>query len=393
MIEIRIPPSKSLTQRALLLAALSDRPCRVLNPLDCDDSRAMLAGLSALGAEFDPGDECWTIRPPAVLGAPAETLFLGNAGTAVRFITGLAPLVSGAYVVDGDQAMRTRPMPGLLEALGSLGVDVQELGESGCPPVRLDGGAETAGDRVTLRAGGSSQELSALLLLGAGMPAGLEILVEGTLPSRPYVEMTVAVMTAFGVGVKRPGDHSFRVGSGRPGADTYGVEGDWTSVGYPLAAAWLTGKDVRFKDLPRDSVQGDRVVLQILEQLGRPGPRSLDLGDHPDLVPTVVACALFADGQTEIVNVAHLRIKESDRIGVLSRELKKLGAKIVERPDGMVVRPVRLHGPARLDPAGDHRLAMAFGLVSLRVPEVIVENPQCVSKSYRGFWKMLEAFS
>ncbi len=392
MIEIQAPPSKSLTQRGLLLAALSERPCRVLNPLDCDDSRFMIGGLSALGAGFDLDPGCWTVRPPAVLRAPAEPLFLGNAGTAVRFITGLAPLVSGAYTVDGNQVMRTRPMPGLLRALGSLGVDVRELGQSGCPPVRLEGGATPAG-RVELHAGDSSQELSALLLLGAGLPAGLEIQVAGALPSRPYVEMTVTALAAFGVGVQRSGHHRFQVGGGRPGAESYRVEGDWTSAGYPLAAAWLTGKQVHLEGVARDSVQGDRAVPRLLEQLGRPGPRTLDLGDHPDLVPTLAACALFADGQTEIAGVAHLRVKESDRIGVLSRELNKLGADVTERPDGMVVRPKRLLGPARLDPAGDHRLAMAFGLVSLRVADVHVENPGCVSKSYPGFWKMLEEFS
>ena len=388
MIEVRVPPSKSLTQRALVLAAISGQSCRVINPLDCDDSRAMIDGLSALGAEINPGDGCWTVRPPAALRAPAGPLILGNAGTAVRFITSLAPLVSGDYTVDGDPAMRTRPMPGLLESLASLGVTVEELGHSGCPPVRLSGDA-TASKSVTLRAGGSSQELSALLLLGAGLPEGLQIKVAGALPSRPYIQMTVAVMKAFGVGVERPDEQTFLVAGGRPGADSYRVEGDWTSAGYPLAAARLTGKEVDLKGLQNDSVQGDRVVPQLLEQLGR----SLDLRDHPDLVPTLAACALFADGQTVITNVSHLRIKESDRIGGLVRELGKLGADIDERPDGVLIRPAPLCGPGRLDPAGDHRLAMAFGLVSLRVPDVEIHNPGCVSKSYPGFWKMLEAFS
>jgi 3-phosphoshikimate 1-carboxyvinyltransferase len=170
------------------------------------------------------------------------------------------------------------------------------------------------------------------------------------------------------------------------------VEPDWSSASYPLAASFLSGKPARVVGMVRDSLQGDRVFPRILDSLTGAGPRVVDLSDAPDLAPTVIACALFADGATTICGAAHLRIKESDRIGVPIRELRKLGADLEERPDGLIVRPAPLKGPAELDPAKDHRMAMAFGLVSLRVEGVRVLDPGCVSKSYPTFWKMLEAF-
>jgi 3-phosphoshikimate 1-carboxyvinyltransferase len=398
MIEVRIPPSKSVTQRALILAALGAEPCRVIDPLDCDDSRAMAHGIEQLGGGVERGGAQWRVVPLEVPVEVADrSLRLGNAGTAVRFTTGLAVLLRGSYTVDGDEAMRGRPMPGLLAALGGLGVEVRELGRPGCPPVRLAGTAAgtAAGPgpaRARLEAGGSSQELSALLLAGCRIPGGLQVVVDGQLPSMPYVELTLAVMRAFGVEVERRSPETFRVPESAPSLSEYAVEPDWSSASYPLAASWLTGKPARVLGLRPDSVQGDRVFPEILEAIGRPGPREIDLADAPDLAPTAIACALFAEGETAITGAAHLRIKESDRIGVPLRELAKLGADLEERPDGLVVRPAPLRGPAALDPARDHRMAMAFGLVSLRVAGVQILDPDCVSKSYPDYWNMLEGF-
>lgn len=392
MIEIRVPTSKSLTQRALLLAALSSQPCRLQNPLDCDDSKNMVYGLRRLGAVVDQRNDIWSVLAPAQLQAPSEPLVLGNSGTAVRFLAGIAPLVSGSYSIDGDQAMRRRPMGGLLGALRSLGVAVKELGRPGCPPVRLTPSGASAPEQITLASPSSSQELSALLMMGSRMPSGLSVKVEGSLPSRSYVDMTLAVLADFGVPAEETCEKEFRVSPASPRTEEYQVEGDWTSASYVQAAAWLTGKRVRLLNLTTGSVQGDRVFPDILRHLETPGPRKLDLGDTPDLVPTVVACALFAKGATEVRNVSHLRIKESDRISGLSSELPKLGADVSALPDGLVIQPGSLHGPAVLDSANDHRLAMAFGLVSLRVPGVEIRYRDCVSKSYPAFWDMLEAF-
>jgi 3-phosphoshikimate 1-carboxyvinyltransferase len=231
-----------------------------------------------------------------------------------------------------------------------------------------------------------------LLLAGCRRPGGLEIEVDGELPSMPYVELTLQVMRAFGVRVERPSVGLFRVPESSPRLAEFTVEPDWSSASYPLAASWLTGKPAQIVGMLEHSLQGDRVFPELLERIRRPGPREIDLGSAPDLAPTVIACALFAEGETRITGAAHLRIKESDRIGVPIRELSKLGADLEELPDGLVVRPGRLQGPAELDPARDHRMAMAFGLVSLRVDGVRVLDPGCVSKSYPTFWEMLEAF-
>jgi len=370
MIEIRVPTSKSITQRALLVASLSARSCRVRNPLDCDDSEAMRRGLSQFGVGIDDSNrESWIVRPPAAFSVPSQRLDLGNAGTAVRFLAGLAPLIHGPYVIDGDQAMHTRPMPGLLDALRSLGVVVEELGNAGCPPIRFESpGPEvlkSRHQRVNICLSGSSQELSSLIMLGCRIPDGMEIEISGTLPSKPYVAITIDVLAAFGIKVEWQTDNEIRICPGTPQVDEYIVEGDWSSASYPLAASWITKKAVRLQNVNDESVQGDRTIVELISRLSESGARRLDLGDTPDLVPTIAACALFASAPTEITNVAHLRIKESDRIGGLVNELSKLGAKIEERPDGLVVYPSseNLHA-AILDPARDHRLAMAFGLVS-----------------------------
>jgi 3-phosphoshikimate 1-carboxyvinyltransferase len=398
VIEIRVPASKSITQRALLLAALGDRRCGVSAALDCDDSRAMARGLEQLGARVETGEHRWTVAPlrvPIVAAGPA--LDLGNAGTAVRFLTGLSLLLAGRFSIDGDPAMRRRPLPNLLAALRGAGVEVEERGRPGCPPLSLARAvgaskAKAPPRRLRLQAGGSSQELSALLLAGCRAPGGLEVWVDGELPSQPYVELTVAVMREFGIAIERPAPDLYRVPEALPDRDEFAVEPDWTSASYPLAAAWLTDRRVELPGIRERSVQGDRVFAELLDRLNRPGVRRIDLGATPDLAPALIACALFAEGETTITGAAHLRIKESDRIGVPARELGKLGAEIEERQDGLRVRPVPLRGPAALDPAGDHRMAMAFGLVALRVDGVRVENQGCVSKSYPGYWEMLERF-
>ncbi|OGQ83933.1 MAG: 3-phosphoshikimate 1-carboxyvinyltransferase [Deltaproteobacteria bacterium RIFOXYA12_FULL_58_15] len=395
MIEVRVPPSKSLTQRALVLGALGNDPCRIHNPLICDDSEAMATGLTALGVRVEKNDSHWLVHPPETFSPKVDArLHLGNAGTATRFLTGLSPVVRGSYIVDGNEDMHRRPMPSLLAALSSLGVEVNELGNPGCPPVRLDcSDPHGVAAQTVLKAGGSSQELSALLLVGSRMPEGLRITVDGALPSRPYFELTLSVLGAFGVRYSQPMPNTYVVSRGRPRCHGYEVEGDWSSASYPIAAGWLTGREVSVVNASKDSAQGDRLFPSLLETLATAGDREIDMSDVPDLVPTVTACALFAQGNTHIKGAAHLRIKESDRLAGLAGEFKKLGAKITEEPDGLVIEPGPLRGNgAALDSHRDHRLAMAFGLVSLRVNNFTVLTPGCVSKSYPEFWQMLEEF-
>lgn len=394
MIHLEVPSSKSLTQRALILAALAETRTTIVSPLNCDDSNVLIIALRQLGVRIEKESDRWHVTPPVKFQTPGKPLYLGNAGTAVRFLTGLAPLIPGAMVIDGSEAMHRRPMPGLLVVLQEMGIGIEELGKPNCPPIRLSRPDRLTLPRaVTLTAGGSSQELSALLMAGCCFPAGLAVTLVGELPSRPYIDLTIEALADFGIEVERPGEQSFIVPAKRPNAlREIHLEGDWSSAGYPLAAGWLTSREVTITNVDEDSLQGDRAILRYLGELSAPGPRHFDLGDTPDLTPTIVACALFADGPTTISGVAHLRLKESDRLAGLARELVKLGARLKELPDGLIVEPRPLAGPAALDPQHDHRLAMAFGLVSLRVPDLEILTPSCVSKSYPFFWGMLRKF-
>ncbi|MDP8222415.1 MAG: 3-phosphoshikimate 1-carboxyvinyltransferase [Candidatus Lernaella stagnicola] len=393
MIRINVPASKSLTQRALLLAALSDCETRLVSPLDCDDSRVLSEALVSLGARIEKDTDAWRVQPPDIFRPPTRPLKLGNAGTAVRFITGLAPLLPGSFVVDGDPAMRRRPMTGLLATLGEMGVEVVEMGKPCCPPIMLNPGPlEQVPAEVSLRAGGSSQELSALLMMGCRLPRGLVVHLEGRFPSRPYVRLTIQTLHAFGIDLRTSQQEIIEIPPKMPHTAEFTIEGDWTSASYPLAAGWLMNQPVEVDNLDPQSEQGDRIFKRLLQRLGQSGDQVFSLQDAPDIVPTVVACALFAQDVTEITGVSHLRIKESDRLAVLARETAKLGADVRELPDGILVRPRPLHGGVQLNPAGDHRMAMAFGLISLRVPDLVVANPDCVTKSYPGYWDMLARF-
>ncbi|NOZ84974.1 MAG: 3-phosphoshikimate 1-carboxyvinyltransferase [Deltaproteobacteria bacterium] len=397
-VEIKVPPSKSATQRALVLASLGERACNIRNPLDCDDSRMLRNALAEFGVQVSGHKEGWIVTPPDKYQVPAGVLFLENAGTAVRFLAGLSIVLPGPYTIDGNKAMRSRPMSSLLDALRRYGVQVNEQGKPGCPPVELYNSftnkKSVAYPPVVLRlvTGISSQELSAILLAGAAFKQGLDLVLDGDIPSLPYVRLTLGMLRSFGLHAdeKKPG--LFEVRGGPPRISGYEVEGDWSSASYPLAAGMLTGRKVELENVRQDSLQGDKAIPGILEELGQPENIDLDMGETPDLVPTVIACALFRKSDTRITNVSHLRYKESNRLLVLVNELAKLGALIEETPDGIHVRPSRLKGEVTLNPHKDHRMAMAFGLVSLRVPGIRVMDQSCVSKSYPGFWEMLEAF-
>jgi len=387
-LSFRVPSSKSYTQRALVLAALAPGRSMVRDAAESDDAHLLADAFRALGVRLSwKGGEI-EVEGGGELRSPSMPLHLGNAGTAVRFASSLALLSAGPITIDGVEAMRRRPMPGLVRALRELGVTVEELGRPACPPFRLVRSRPPA-DRVKLDPAGSSQQLSSLLLVAPRLARGLTVELASEPPSRPYVEMTLAAIAAFGGRARWRGDREIRVEPGLAATD-YTVEGDWSGAAMLLAGAWIRGLDVRIDNLPAASLQGDRVFEEVLARLSRPGPREIDLNDAPDVVPPTVAAALFAEGPTRIVRIGHLRIKESDRIAVLASELGKIGARIAEDEDSMTVEPGRLSGPAELDPHGDHRMAMAFGLVGLRVPGITIADPGCVSKSFPDFWSALE---
>jgi 3-phosphoshikimate 1-carboxyvinyltransferase len=387
MIEpITVPSSKSYTQRAMVLAALARGVSIIERPADCDDTRLLRDALASLGVgitwsedhlEIDGGD----------LAAPRAPVFLGNAGTAVRFVAGLSLLIDGCIEVRGVEAMSRRPMPGLLAALRSMGVGIEELGRPSCPPLRFHGPG-SPGPEVAIDPTGSSQQVSALLLVAPRL--GLTVRLSSAPPSRPYIEMTLASIRAFGGVCGWQDEATLRVEPGGIEPTQYTVEADYSAAAMVLAGGWITGRQVTIRGLDPCSLQGDRVFASVLDSLDGPGPRTFDLRDAPDVVPPTVAAALFARGETRIDGVSHLRIKECDRVEVLASELARIGARIDSEQDSMTVRPGPLGPGARLDPHGDHRMAMAFGLVGLRVPGIEVMDPGCVSKSFPDFWDVLE---
>jgi len=391
---ILVPGSKSLTQRALIVAALSPGISVIEAPLDCDDSRHLREALEALGVDLRATPAGLEVHGGGPLRAPDRPLVLGNAGTAVRFTAALALIAPGPVTLDGVPAMRRRPLHGLLAALEALGARVELHGLPGCVPVTLHPPAHlgAAPEQIALDASASSQLLSALLLVAPRLPRGLTVKLSGPLPSAPYVDLTVDVLRHFGAGVTMEGGQRFRVEPGGLRAAVYAVEGDWSSASYPLAAGHLLGRSVIVPNAPAGSHQGDRVFPDLLRALAGPGPRQLDLHETPDVAPTVATCALFATGETTLTGLATLRVKESDRLAVLARGFRAVGAVVEEQPDGLRISSGPTRGHVVLDPDGDHRMAMCFGLLGLRLPGVRVTDPGCVTKSYAGFFEMLARF-
>jgi 3-phosphoshikimate 1-carboxyvinyltransferase len=404
---VRVPGSKSQTARALVTAGLADGKSLLRDAAICDDARYMSDGLRALGATVEAGGGGFSVTGTGgVLQEPTEALFLGNAGTAMRFLTAAACLGRGRCVLDGNARMRERPIQHLLDALSSLGATARSVNDNGCPPVEIVGEG-LKGGAVSMRGGMSSQYFTAILLAAPYAGNDVELRVEGDLASKPYVDMTIDVMRDFGVTVERNGYQSFSVPAGqRYASGEYAIEGDWSAASYFLAAAAITGGRVRVENVSLESRQGDKGFVRALEKMGcesKCGPEEvemlgpdvlngidIDLNSMPDVAQTLAVAALFADGETTIRNVANLRVKECDRIAATATELRKLGAAVEEFPDGLSIRPGELRG-AEIDTYDDHRMAMSFALAGLRIPGVIIKDPDCVSKTFPDYFKTLES--
>ncbi len=411
------PPSKSATQRALVAAALAAGRSRLRHPLLADDSRHLITALDAVGiatrlsGPMEAPEVEVEGRGGAIPAAHAR-LTVGNAGTAMRFLTAMLALGRGDYVIDGDERMRQRPIEDLLVALRHLGAGAVSLGGNGCPPVRV-GGPGLQGGTTRLRGGTSSQYLSAILLAAPAAPRGVEVEIEGRLVSRPYVDLTIDVMRRFGADVETfPAGSEptlFRVPAGRPYRPCeLEIEGDYSSASYFFAAAAVTSGRVRVERLDPGSRQGDAEFVRLLERMGCrvtrgdswvevEGTGSLrgidaDCGAMPDIVPTLAVVALFAGGPTRITGVPHLKVKESDRIVALAAEINRLGGSAAPAADGLTIVPVPLRG-TRIETYSDHRMAMAFAVAGLRIPGTVISDPDCVSKSFPGFWESFERLS
>jgi len=405
---IAVPGSKSISNRVALLAALADGRSVLDGVLFSDDTRHMVTALRALGVSVESDEAAARLVIDGCGGRWPQreaALFVGNAGTAMRFLVAALCLGDGVYRIDGAPRMRQRPIQELVDALVPLGGDAVCERGSGAPPVvvRAHG---LAGGRTTLDAARSSQFLSALLQVAPYAARDVEIALTGALVAAPYVDMTIAVMQHWGVAVARDGARAFRVRAGqRYRAQRYAVEPDASSAHYFWAAAALSGGRVRTPGLSRRALQGDVQFAALLERMGatvtwradgievrgsgRLDGVTVDLNGFSDTAPTLAALAPFASGPVRIDNVAHLRLQESDRLAAVATELGRLGARVEERPDGLSIWPSALHGAA-VETYDDHRIAMAFALVGLRVPGVTIKDPGCVAKTFPDYFARLE---
>jgi 3-phosphoshikimate 1-carboxyvinyltransferase len=406
--EILLPGSKSLSNRILLLAALSRGVTEVYNLLDSDDTNRMAESLQRLGVSLELSQENTVCRVQG-LGGPfpqQETeLFLGNSGTTIRTICAALCLGEGDFTLTGDPRMYERPIKDLVDALRQLGAEIEYLAADGYPPLRIHAKG-IPGGRVSIRGNVSSQYLTAALLSAPLARQDMVIDVVGDLVSKPYIDMTVAVMRRFGASVEADGYRQFRVPGGQgyqsPGSAL--VEGDASSATYFLAAAAVKGGTVRVNGVGSSSVQGDVQLADVLEQMGAPVRRGedwievsrgdlrgvdLDLNHIPDAAMTVATTALFARGKTTIRNVGNWRVKETDRLAAMAAELRKVGAEVEEGADYLEITPPERIIPAAIDTYNDHRMAMSFSLAALGDAPITINNPDCVSKTFPDYFEQL----
>ena len=407
-VDVSVPGSKSYTNRALLIAALADGQSRLPGALESDDTRYMAGALSALGVRIGIEGESNLIVDGAGgrVPVPSAKLFVGNSGTAARFLTGYVSLGNGTYTLDGAPRMRERPIQDLIDGLRPLGVRARSLAGNGCPPVVVDG-AGLEGGLTQMPGDRSSQYLSALLMVSPYARKDVEIRVTGNLVSRPYIDMTLHIMRDFGVNVDTCDADIFHVKAGQRYAPAeYPIEPDASNASYFFAAAALTGGRIKVRNLSRASAQGDVAFVDVLGRMGcdvsnRPdgievsGPERLsgidvDMNAMPDVVQTLCALAPFANGPVTVRNIANLRIKETDRIAAVAAELNKLGVRSDARPDSLTVYPSARIRPAELDTYEDHRMAMSMALIGLKAPGIAIRNPTCVDKSFPTYFQCLD---
>lgn len=411
--DVHVPPSKSIVNRAFICAALADGASTITGIAPGDDTAAMISCLQLLGIGIgvrDDGDD----RIADVVGTGGEltpgpmTLHAGLAGTTSRFITALSALGSGEYTIDGDPPLRARPMAPLHDSLAALGARVTPGEAAGHLPVTVEGPLRRA-DAVVMPGDVSSQYITAMMLIAPYVPGGLKLWLSSGLVSRPYLEMTRAVMSAFGHDGVDLRDRHVTVEPGEYWPTEYTVEPDASSASYPLAAAAMVGGAVSVRGLGSTSLQGDARFVDILASMGcivtqgshetvvmrrRDTPLrgvEIDMADVSDLVPTVAVVATQAVTPTRITGVGFIRAKESDRLGDLADELRRTGAIVSVEPDGLLIEPTDLLHGARLSTHHDHRLAMAFGLLGLVVDGIEIVEPSVVSKSWPSYWDALAA--
>ena len=408
---VAVPGSKSLTNRAMVLAAMSPR-CTLTGALQSEDTEVMIDCLRRLGWRVT---EAWDRHEVTVeridqqrelkIPKAAAELFVGNSGTTVRFLTAMLALGRGRYRLDGIPRMRERPIGDLLAALRQLGVTAESESGSDCPPVVIES-TGLRGGRIGVRADKSSQFLSALLLALPFADGDTGVGIDGPMVSEPYIAMTLTLMKQCGLMVEvRDGGRTYYVpGKQAYAGGTIAIEPDASSASYWFAAAAITGGRVTVNGLTRESLQGDVAFVDYLEQMGcrvetcdqgitvhgRPlRGIDVDMNAISDTVMTLGAVAVYADGPTTIRNVGHIRHKETDRLSALATELRRLGQDVDETEDAITIRPAPVR-PAAVETYNDHRMAMSLALVGLKSPGVTIKNPGCVVKTYPGYWDDFE---
>ncbi|MGQ9689367.1 MAG: 3-phosphoshikimate 1-carboxyvinyltransferase [Desulfobaccales bacterium] len=402
---LTLPGSKSFTHRALIAASLAAGESVLENALKAEDTELTAQALVKFGAEIDWQGHTVRLQGTGGLLQPvAEPIYLGNSGSSMRFLTAVAALGQGTYHITGTPRLGERPMGELLAALNALGAQVSSEKGNDCPPILVQGGG-LAGGKTALSGAVSSQYLSALLLVGPLTPRGVEIEVTGDLVSRPYVDITLSVLNAFGITYSREAYRRFVVPGGQSYQSCqYDIEADASSASYFWAAAALIGGRVTVANLSLESAQGDIDFLSVLARLGChlvSSPEGLtveggslkgipmNMSSMPDLVPTLAVLAAYAQGETRITGVAHLRHKESNRLAAVATELKKMGITAEETADGLRIVGGTPQG-AEIDTYGDHRLAMSFAVAGLKTPGVVIRDPDCVVKSFPDFWEYFD---
>ena len=409
---VNLPGSKSVSNRALLLAALANGTTRLTNLLDSDDVRHMLNALQLLGVQFTLSadrTECQVVGQGGALRAdgPLE-LFLGNAGTAMRPLAAALCLGSNDIVLTGEPRMKERPIGHLVEALRQGGADVEYLEQENYPPLRLKGGF--SGGEVVVDGSVSSQFLTALLMTAPLAANDTRIVIKGDLVSKPYIDITLNLMKTFGVVVENDSYRSFFV-HGQQQYQTPGdylVEGDASSASYFLAAAAIKGGTVKVTGIGRNSMQGDIHFADVLEKMGASiewgddfiactrgdlNAIDLDMNHIPDAAMTIATAALFAKGTTVMRNIYNWRVKETDRLAAMATELRKVGAEVEEGNDYIRITPPATIQFAEIGTYNDHRMAMCFSLVALSATPVTILDPKCTAKTFPDYFEQLARIS
>jgi 3-phosphoshikimate 1-carboxyvinyltransferase len=410
---VHLPGSKSLSNRALLLAALSEGETHLTNLLDGDDVRHMLAALKRLGVNYrlsEDKTQCW------VTGCAGHfpfqqglTLFLGNAGTAMRPLAAVLAAIPGDVTLTGEPRMEERPIGALVDAMEQAGAEINYLKQPGYPPLKVSGNWLLGGD-IEVDGSVSSQFLTGILMAAPLFEEGCKIQIKGELVSKPYIDITLKVMAQFGVKVEHADYRQFSIAAGQhyrsPGH--FLVEGDASSASYFLAAAAIAGGKVKVVGIGCNSIQGDIRFAEVLQKMGariqwgedfiqveRNSLKGIDMDmNHiPDAAMTIATTALFAKGDTRIRNIYNWRVKETDRLAAMATELRKVGANVTEGSDYIVISPPKSLLEAQIDTYDDHRMAMCFSLVALSNTPVIINDPECTVKTFPDYFQRLAAIS